>query len=143
MHRLAGGTLPGLLLGLLLVLLLLGMALPVYQRIQARREKAQLALLLQQNALFMAAFQRRHGSYKQTPVSWPPLPYPVFPPTGAVRYRIQFGAEARNTDDGYYVLRAVPSESNHDTEVISLTQRGMLKSCIQDGGSESCKLLDQ
>lgn len=141
MRRLGGNTLAGLLLGMLLALLLLGMASSTYRQVQARRERMQAVLLLQKNALFMEAFQRQHGSYKQTPVSWPLLPYPVSPESGPVRYRIQFGAEARNTDEGYYVLRAVGSEPHGGGEVISLTQRGLLKYCVRDGGNEHCELL--
>lgn len=133
------------LLELLLVLAVLGIlsaaALPAYQGHVQRSQRSQAIALLQENAVFLEEFYHRHGSYKLTPISWPALPAPASPPDGVVRYQLAFGSVPRNTDDGYYVLRAIRLQVADETEVISLTQTGIMKLCIGRDGVERCELV--
>ncbi|WP_174874773.1 type IV pilin protein [Vogesella oryzae] len=96
------------------------------------------ALLLKQNAAFLAEYYAQHRRYKQTASSWPALPYPAYPISGAVLFSIEFGSGARNTDNGYYVLRAV--DVTNRLRYVELTQTGVLKYCQPAGSVEVCKL---
>lgn len=133
------------LLELLLVLVLLGIlsaaALPAYQGYVQRSQRAQAIALLQENAIFLEEFYHRHGSYKLTPTRWPALPVTVSPPAGVAQYQLAFGTLPRNTDDGYYVLRATRLRVADETEVISLTQTGIIKRCVRCDGVERCELV--
>ncbi|KMJ52098.1 hypothetical protein ACG97_15405 [Vogesella sp. EB] len=133
------------LLELLLVLALLGIlsaaALPAYQGYVQRSQRAQAIALLQENAIFLEEFYHRHGSYKLTPTRWPTLPAPVSPPGGVAQYQLAFGSLPRNTDEGYYVLRATRLQVTDEAEVISLTQTGIIKRCVRRDGVEQCELV--
>lgn len=133
------------LLELLLVLALLGIlsaaALPAYQGYVQRSQREQAIALLQENAIFLEEFYHRHGSYKLTPTRWPTLPVPLSPPGGVAQYQLAFGSLPRNTDDGYYVLRATRLQVTDETEVISLTQTGIIKRCVRRDGVEQCELV--
>lgn len=133
------------LLELLLVLALLGIlsaaALPAYQGYVQRSQRAQAIALLHENAMFLEEFFHRNGSYKLTPTRWPVLPAAVSPPDGEPQYQLAFGSTPRNTDDGYYVLRATRLWSDEEMEVITLTQTGIMKRCLRRDGVERCELV--
>lgn len=133
------------LLELLLVLALLGIlsaaALPAYQGYVQRSQRAQAIALLQENAMFLEEFYHRHGSYKLTPTRWPLLPATVSPLDGEPQYQLAFGSTPRNTDDGYYVLRATRLQARDETEVITLTQTGIMKLCLRRDGVDQCELV--
>lgn len=133
------------LLELLLVLALLGIlsaaALPAYQGYVQRSQRALAVALLQENAMFLEEFYHRQGSYKLTPTRWPVLPASVSPSDGEPQYQLAFGSTPRNTDDGYYVLRATRLQARDETEVITLTQTGIMKLCLRRDGVERCELV--
>ena len=136
-----GFTLFELVLALVVLGILTAAALPAYQGYVERSQRAQAIALLQENAIFMEEFYHRHGSYKLTPTRWPLLPAPVSPPAGEALYQLAFGSTPRNTDDGYYVLRATRLQAREEMEVITLTQTGILKRCLRRDGVERCELV--
>ena len=133
------------LIELLLVLALLGIlsaaAWPAYQGYVQRSQRALAVALLQENAMFLEEFYHRQGSYKLTPTRWPALPAVVSPSDGEPQYQLAFGSTPRNTDDGYYVLRATRLQARDETEVITLTQTGIMKLCLRRDGVERCELV--
>jgi hypothetical protein len=57
---------------------------------------------------------------------------------GAARYTIGFAATARNTDNGYFVLRATATDVQ--LGYVELTQTGIMKYCVPEGSKERCRL---
>lgn len=133
-----GFTLLEVLLCLLLMASLSGMAVWLYREQQHRAERAAVAALLQQNAVFLEQYFSENGSYKASPTSWPPLPHTQYPAQGSASYVLLFGTLPRNTDNGYYVLRA--SGVGEQRGYLELLQTGVLKYCEAQGSGEYCRL---
>lgn len=134
-----GFSLSELLIALAVLGMLFGIGVPAYQEYLAKRARQEAAALLQQNALFLESFYQQTGSYKLSPTSWPPLPYTH---ASAGVYALDFGSTARNTDDGYYVLRASRRLGSGISEQLSLTQTGILKFCQTKAAVTNCELLN-
>ena len=111
-------------------------AVQSYRERLQRQEVADVAVRLRACAVFMEEYYARHFRYKATAYSWPVLPYSRYPDGGEVRYRISFGSTARNTDNGYYVLRAVDVADGG--RYVELTQAGMLRFCQPQAGRNVC-----
>ena len=134
MQRMKGAGLLQLLAGLCVALILVSLALPAYREYVLRSRHGEVVAMLQQNALFLEAHYQRHGSYKATPTRWPVLPYSQSGVAENV-YRIDFGSTPRNTDEGYFLLKASSTDGEWE---LSLTQTGVLKRCRKQGGRETC-----
>ena len=134
-----GFSLPELLVVLAVLAILLGMGMPSYREYVEKSARQEATALLQKNALFLEDFYQRTGSYKQSPTRWPPLPYRH---ASAGVYTLDFGSTPRNTDDGYYVLRASRELEGGGSELLSLTQTGILKYCHAESGGTACELLN-
>lgn len=134
MQRMTGAGLLPMLTGLCVTLILVSFAVYGYREYVLRSRHSEVVVMLQQNALFLEAHYQQHGSYKAAPTRWPVLPYSQSG-TAANTYRIDFGSTPRNTDDGYFMLKASSADGEWE---LSLTQTGVLKRCRKQGGSESC-----
>lgn len=134
MQRMKGASLLQLLTGTCLLLLLAAAAVPAYQQYVLRSRHSEVVGMLQQNALFLEAHYQQHGSYKSTPTLWPVLPYSQSGAAGNA-YHIVFGSTPRNTDEGYFLLKANSADGEWE---LSLTQTGVLKRCQIQSGQESC-----
>lgn len=114
------------------------MAAWLYRDEQLRADRAAMVALLQHDAVFLEAYYSQHGSYKESASRWPGLPYTQYPVQGTARYTIGFAATARNTDNGYFVLRATAVDEM--LGYVELTQTGIIKYCVLEGSKERCRL---
>ena len=133
-----GFTLLELMMALAIATILTMLAAWLYRDEQLRADRAAVAALLQHDAVFLEAYYSRQGGYKETASRWPDLPHTQYPVQGAARYTIGFAATARNTDNGYFVLRATAVDES--LGYVELTQTGIMKYCLPDGGKERCRL---
>ena len=134
--RTTGFTLLELLMVLLLGSVLTLWGVQSYRQQLQQQEVAQLAVRLRACAVFLEEYYARHLRYKATAYTWPVLPYSRYPDADELRYHISFGSSARNTDNGYYVLRAVDAADSR--RYVELTQTGMLKFCQPEAGRSIC-----
>jgi len=134
-----GFTLLELMVVLAIAAILTMLSAWLYQDEQVRADRAAVAALLQHDAVFLEAYYSQRGGYKETALRWPALPYTQHPEQGAARYTIGFAATARNTDNGYFVLRATATDGL--LGYVELTQTGIMKYCVPDGSKERCRLL--
>ncbi len=133
-----GFTLLELMMALAIATILTMLAVWRYQAEQERAVQAAVAALLQHNAVFMEQYYSQHGRYKATAASWPDVPYTQYPAQGTARYTLGFASAARNTDNGYFVLRATAVDAQ--LGYVELTQTGIMKYCMPDGSKERCRL---
>lgn len=133
-----GFTLLELTLALAIAAILTMLAAWRYQAEQERAAQAAVVALLQRNAVFMEQYYSQHGRYKETAALWPDLPHTQYPAQGTARYRLAFASVARNTDNGYFVLRATAVDAQ--LGYVELTQTGIMKYCVPDGSKERCRL---
>lgn len=134
-----GFSLPELLIVLAVLGILLGIGIPSYREYLEKNARQEATVLLQKNALFLESLYQRTGSYKQSPTRWPQLPHSH---ASAGVYALDFGSTPRNTDEGYYVLRASRRLDSGGSELLSLTQTGILKYCQTESGVTTCELLN-
>jgi type IV pilus assembly protein PilE len=128
-----------MLLVLCLCAVLLALAIWLYPEQQKRAQRQAAAALLQQNAVYLEQYYSQHGSYKQSATQWPDLPFTQYPLQGSAVYNLAFGSLPRNTDNGYYSLRATALDDQQG--YIELVQTGIMKHCVVAAGQETCRLL--
>ena len=133
-----GFTLLELMMALAIATILTMLAAWLYRDEQLRADRAAVAALLQHDAVFLEAYYSQQGGYKETASRWPDLPYTQYPVQGVARYTIGFAAAARNTDNGYFVLRATAADVK--LGYVELTQTGIMKYCVTEGSKERCRL---
>ncbi|MFC3531713.1 hypothetical protein ACFOLG_05890 [Vogesella facilis] len=133
-----GFSLLELCLGLLLASIVLSWGLASYRTHLQQQALQAATVLLKQDAAYLAEYYARYLRYKQTASTWPPLPHTRYPESGTAQYDIAFGSVARNTDNGYYVLRAVDVADR--LRYVELTQTGILKYCQTTDGISVCRL---
>lgn len=133
-----GFTLLEMMVALAIATMLTMLAAWRYQTEQERAAQAAVAALLHHNAVFMEQYYSQYGRYKETAASWPGLPHTQYPAQGTARYRLAFASAARNTDNGYFVLRATAEDEQ--LGYVELTQTGIMKYCVPDGSKERCRL---
>lgn len=136
--KVRGFSLLELCVCLLLASVVLRWSIASYREHMQQQGLQAAIVLLKQDAAYMAEYYMRYQRYKQTASSWPALPYTRYPESGLVQYDIGFGSVARNTDNGYYVLRAVDVEDR--LRYVELTQTGILKYCQTTDGTTACRL---
>ncbi len=136
--KVRGFSLLELCVCLLLASVVLRWSIASYREHMQQQGLQAAIVLLKQDAAYMAEYYMRYQRYKQTASSWPALPYTRYPESGLVQYDIGFGSVARNTDNGYYVLRAVDVEDR--LRSVELTQTGILKYCQTTDGTTACRL---
>lgn len=136
--KVRGFSLLELCVCLLLASIVLRWGITSYQEHMQQQGLQAATVLLKQDAAYMAEYYARYQRYKQTASSWPVLPHTRYPESGAAQYDIAFGSVARNTDNGYYVLRAVDVADR--LRYVELTQTGILKYCQSADGTSVCRL---
>jgi Tfp pilus assembly protein PilE len=134
-----GFSLIEMLLVLCISIILLALATWLYPEQQKRAHRHAAAVLLQKNAVYLEQYYSLHGSYKQSAAQWPDLPFTQYPPQGPALYSLGFSSLPRNTDNGYYSLRATALDDQQG--YIELAQTGTMKHCVSAAGQETCRLL--
>lgn len=137
--KVRGFSLLELCVGLLLASIVLRWGIGSYREYLRQQALSAATVLLKQDAVYLAEYYARYQRYKQTASSWPALPHTSYPESGTPQYSIAFGSVARNTDNGYYVLRAI--DVTDRLRYVELTQTGILKYCQTADGTSVCRLL--
>ncbi|SCK15149.1 type IV pilin protein [Vogesella sp. LIG4] len=134
-----GFSLQELVVCLVLTSLLAGWGISSYRQHVLQQELQAVAGRLKQCAAFLEEYYAVNFRYKESAYNWPALPYSRYPDTGNMKFQIGFGATARNTDNGYYALRAVDTADKR--HYVELTQTGMLRHCYPEGSKTVCQLM--
>lgn len=138
MNKQLGWSLTELLVALVLISSMLGAAIPLYQGQVVKAHQAEARAALIRNNQFLQQWFIQYGSYRESYTTWPVLPVDT-----TQSYDIRFSAQAKNAEEGLFLLRAIPRAGSvaANTPQLVLDQDGNIRFCeTTEANGEQCWL---